>query len=430
MAIKKLANATRTDAPTAPVVNAVDDEALREEVALIVAATGRACTEETVPATAATTAASVSPALWRRAPAVFIDAAAAARLAARPHCEGAIFLVRRDLEPEHAQAAELLAPVYSASLPADNVDIVELLGRGEHGERSERGVSEALPETKPTAQPGRQSQPKLKPQLDKAQRPPWELESDYLSDQPICEGSGACLMFVPAVGGAGASITAAAFSLVVSRERPVCLVDADESAGGLDLVLGMEAAQGLRWQDFSASDGRLDGTALYEALPACPSSPALRVLTWARTRQVDTLPDQPDQPRPVHEIAETINCLIRAGLTVIVDCPKQPEYLITLGAIADETAIVVPTSVRAIAAAARLAEICSQSGFAASALVRHQRHRDVTVEDVEYALDLPIVGEIEYCKRVARELDVGGLAASVGKLTRGLADLFAGGVDG
>ncbi|MDO5030810.1 MAG: hypothetical protein Q4E11_09580 [Corynebacterium sp.] len=428
MAIKKLANATRTDALTAPVVNAVDDETLREEVALIVAATGRACTEETVPATAAATDASVSSALWRRAPAVFIDAAAATRLGARPHCEGAIFLVHRDVEPEDAQAAELLAPVYSASLPADNVDIVELLGRGECGERGERSLSGALPETKPTAQPARQPQPKLQSKLDKPQRPPWELESDYSSDQPVREGSGACLMFVPAVGGAGASITAAAFSLVLSRERPVCLVDADETAGGLDLVLGMEAAHGLRWQDFSATDGRLDGTALYEALPACPSSPALRVLTWARARQADN--PAPNQPHPIHEIAETINCLIRAGLTVIVDCPKQPEYFITLGAVADETAIVVPTSVRAIAAAARLAEICAQSGFAASAVVRHQRHRDVTVEDVEYVLDLPIVGEIEYCKRVARELDVGGLAASVGKLTRGLADLFAGGVDG
>lgn len=413
MAIKKLANATRTDLPAAPVVNAVDDEALREEVALIVAATGRACTEETVPSEAAATDASISSALWRRTPAVFIDAAAATRLSARPHCEGAIFLVRRDLSPEDAHAAELLAPVYSASLPADNVDIVELLGRGE-------AIPE-IPEDNPAAHPDRRPTS----QQEKRQIPPWENERNPPSNVPTREGSGACLMFVPAVGGAGASITAAAFSLVLSRERPVCLVDADEFAGGLDLVLGMEAAQGLRWQDFSASDGRLDGTALYEALPACPASPALRVLTWSRARQAEN-----HQLSPVHEIADTINCLIRAGITVIVDCPKQPEYVVTLGAVADETAIVVPTSVRAIAAATRLAEICSQAGFATSALVRHQRHRDVTVEDVEYALGLPIVGEIEYCKRVARELDVGGLAASVGKLTRGLADLFAGGVDG
>lgn len=40
MAIKKLSMAPRTEAPANPVINAVDDEALREEVALITAATG------------------------------------------------------------------------------------------------------------------------------------------------------------------------------------------------------------------------------------------------------------------------------------------------------------------------------------------------------------------------------------------------------
>ena len=53
MAIKKLSMAQRTEAPANPVVNAVDDEALREEVALIVAATGRDCVQETVPPVAA-----------------------------------------------------------------------------------------------------------------------------------------------------------------------------------------------------------------------------------------------------------------------------------------------------------------------------------------------------------------------------------------
>lgn len=73
----------------------------------------------------------MSSALWRRAPAVFVDAPAARRLTGRPHSEGAIFLVRSDTEAEDAQVAKVLAPVYSASLPADNVDIVELLGRGD-----------------------------------------------------------------------------------------------------------------------------------------------------------------------------------------------------------------------------------------------------------------------------------------------------------
>ena len=255
-------------------------------------------------------------------------------------------------------------------------------------------------------------------------------------------------MLVPAVGGAGASITAAASSLVLSREKPICLVDADALAGGIDLVLGMETEPGLRWQDFSAADGRLDGAALYEALPSCPRSPALKVLTWTRSRTPETAynhasaatkfdsadrPGRTDRPHDVRHIASTISCLIHAGITVIVDCPNQVEYVTTLGALADDTVIILPASVRAIAAGGHLASVCAQAGFTPSLAVRHQQHRDISVEEVEYALDLPIAGEIEYCKKVAHEIDVGGLAGAVGKLTRGLEAMFAlvgGGGDG
>ena len=469
MAIKKLSMAQRTEAPTNPVVNAVDDEALREEVALIVAATGRDCVQETVPPVAAasvaaqtfasppaslssscaepspssvSTGAGVSSALWRRAPAVFVDAPAARRLAGRPHSEGAIFLVRSDTEAEDAQVAEVLAPVYSASLPADNVDIVELLGRGD--------VRPDAP--KPSDCQNRSNH------LNHHQNPASPAFADVITapgTEPVpnvpattADATATCLMLVPAVGGAGASIAAAASALVLSRERPICLVDADVLAGGIDLVLGMETEPGLRWQDFSAADGRLDGAALYEALPSCPRSPALKVLTWTRSRTPETTynhasannkfdsadrTDRIDRPDDVRHIASTISCLIHAGITVIVDCPKQVEYVTTLGALADDTVIVLPTSVRAIAAAGPLASICAQAGFTPNLAVRYQQYRDISVEEVEYALDLPIVGEIEYCKKVAHEIDVGGLAGAVGKLTRGLEAMFAlvgGGGDG
>lgn len=467
MAIKKLSMAHRTEAPANPVVNAVDDEALREEVALIVAATGRDCVQETVPPVAAapvaaqalasslasppvsatasvpaSTGAGVSSALWRRAPAVFVDASAARRLAGRPHCEGAIFLIRSDTEAEDTQVAKVLAPVYSASLPADNVDIVELLGRAEvrpDGPRlSDFQHSSSL--------------------LNHQHTPASPASADVITapgTEPVLnvpatttDSTATCLMLVPAVGGAGASITAAASALVLSRERPICLVDADALAGGIDLVLGMETEPGLRWQDFSAADGRLDGAALYEALPSCPRSPALKVLTWTRSRTPETAynhasaatkfdsadrPGRTDRPDDVRHIASTISCLIHAGITVIVDCPKQVEYVTTLGALADDTVIILPTSVRAIAAGGHLASVCAQAGFTPSLAVRHQQHRDISVEEVEYALDLPIAGEIEYCKKVAHEIDVGGLAGAVGKLTRGLEAMFAlvgGGGDG
>lgn len=393
MAIKKLSMAQRTEAPSNPVVNAVDDEALREEVALIVAATGRDCVQETVPPVAAapvaaqaltsspalppvsatasvptSTGTGGSSALWRRAPAVFVDAPAARRLTGRPHCEGAVFLVRSDTEAEDVQVAKVLAPVYSASLPADNVDIVELLGRGD--------VRPDVP--KPSDYQDRSNH------LKQQHNPTSSASTDVITApgiEPVpnalpapTDATATCLMLVPAVGGAGASIAAAASALVLSRERPICLVDADALAGGIDLVLGMETEPGLRWQDFSAADGRLDGAALYEALPSCPRSPALKVLTWTRSRTPETAynhasaatkfdsADRASRPDDVRHIASTISCLIHAGITVIVDCPKQVEYVTTLGALADDTVIILPTSVRAIAAGGHLASVCAQAG--------------------------------------------------------------------
>src|SRR3712207_7789705 len=45
------------------------------------------------------------------------------------------------------------------------------------------------------------------------------------------------------------------------------LVDADPLGGGLDLVLGWEQVDGLRWPSLAEADGRVDPPALLRALP-------------------------------------------------------------------------------------------------------------------------------------------------------------------
>src|SRR3712207_7123198 len=45
------------------------------------------------------------------------------------------------------------------------------------------------------------------------------------------------------------------------------LVDADPLGGGLDLVLGWEQVDGLRWPSLAEADGRVDPPALLQALP-------------------------------------------------------------------------------------------------------------------------------------------------------------------
>src|SRR5690606_25835346 len=57
------------------------------------------------------------------------------------------------------------------------------------------------------------------------------------------------------------------------------LVDADPLGGGLDLVLGWEQLEGLRWPALTQTDGRVDPPALVQALPRRGD---LGVLSWDR----------------------------------------------------------------------------------------------------------------------------------------------------
>lgn len=102
---------------------------------------------------------------------------------------------------------------------------------------------------------------------------------DRIAD--VVEGAGRPALAVGVIGGsggAGASTLACALALRAARagERTI-LIDGDPLGGGMDVLLGGEAAEGLRWPDFAASRGRVGAGALAESLPELH---ALRVLSW------------------------------------------------------------------------------------------------------------------------------------------------------
>ncbi len=102
---------------------------------------------------------------------------------------------------------------------------------------------------------------------------------DRIAD--VAEGVGRPALTVGVIGGrggAGASTLACALAVTSAREGlRSLLVDADPMGGGLDVLLGGETADGLRWPAFAASRGRVGGGALEESLPELHS---LRVLSW------------------------------------------------------------------------------------------------------------------------------------------------------
>ena len=64
---------------------------------------------------------------------------------------------------------------------------------------------------------------------------------------------------VGARGGVGASTFAATLAVRAARRAPTFLVDADPSGGGVELVIGSEHVDGLRWPDVALTDGRDHG---------------------------------------------------------------------------------------------------------------------------------------------------------------------------
>ncbi|MGY1698488.1 septum site-determining protein Ssd [Geodermatophilus sp. SYSU D00766] len=147
-------------------------------------------------------------------------------------------------------------------------------------------------------------------------------------------------------GGAGTSTLATALALTAADTAGgVLLVDADACGGGLDLLLGAEDADGLRWPALSGVRGRIAGEALLAALPEVAG---VTVLAAAR-----------DDPAPVPPAAVTavVEAARGCGRPVVVDLPRPagPDDATAAAVLAeaDLAVLLVPARLRP-ASAARL----------------------------------------------------------------------------
>jgi secretion/DNA translocation related CpaE-like protein len=185
-------------------------------------------------------------------------------------------------------------------------------------------------------------------------------------------------------GGAGASVFAAALALTAAHTgRRVLLVDADPLGGGLDLVLGWESREGVRWRELTERDGRVD-------LPALVGEPAgagdLVLLSFDRR----LLPAAPP---------EVMTAVLDAGRRtrdlVVVDVPRRldPAAVVALQA-ADRGVLVIPAELRATTAAAKVivdaARHCRELGL----VVRGPSPGKLTAQQISQSLQLPLLGTL------------------------------------
>jgi secretion/DNA translocation related CpaE-like protein len=183
-------------------------------------------------------------------------------------------------------------------------------------------------------------------------------------------------------GGAGASTLATAVALTAAPD--VLLVDGDPWGGGLDLLLGAERADGLRWPDLSTLRGRVAGDALLAALP--------------EVRGVHVLASAREAPEAVPEEAfvAVVDAARSVGCAVVVDVSRSgPPGASAVLADADLAVLVVPGRLRA-ATAARLLVESSGSSWSAAQLVAGRVPGGLSRDEVATVVGRPVLAELPH----------------------------------
>jgi secretion/DNA translocation related CpaE-like protein len=181
-------------------------------------------------------------------------------------------------------------------------------------------------------------------------------------------------------GGAGASTFAVGLAICAARTGHSSLVDLDPLAGGLDVLLGAEQLPGARWADLAGARGRLPGEALLATLVKVHG---LHLLSMGRDPVVDV---------PAAATAAVVEAIGGASRTSVLDLPRWPdEHRRLVLAAADQVLVVVPATLRAVAATARfLVELTGQSTVA-GLVVRDAGPGTIRRDQVERHLGVPVV---------------------------------------
>ncbi|MFB9964973.1 septum site-determining protein Ssd [Sinosporangium siamense] len=206
--------------------------------------------------------------------------------------------------------------------------------------------------------------------------------------------AGLTICVVGGRGGAGASVLAAALAVSGSRRRlRTLLVDADPLGGGIDTLLGQEAAEGARWSDLVAREGRISCTALHAALPSIDE---LAVLAFHRG-SAEAIP------------AEAMRSVLQAGQRgfdlVVVDLPRHlnPAAAEALTR-ATSTLLVVTADVRGVLSSGQVLTCLQQHTGDVRAVVRE----GVLDEEVVCeSLGIPRAGILSDQPRLALALNRG-----------------------
>lgn len=206
---------------------------------------------------------------------------------------------------------------------------------------------------------------------------------------------------VTATGGAGASTLAASLALrAVGKQLSPLLVDGDPRGGGIDLLLGAETVPGVRWGDLSEATGRIERQTLVDALPVDDGLP---FLSWSRDHRPELGPDV---------YASVMSSIASAGSLGVVDLGRTTGALAEAAlAVTTSIVVLVPSRVRAVAAASQLVQRLDSRRDQLLLVVRRPSPAGLDAESIAKLVDLPLFGTLPHDARRA-EWEENGLPPS------------------
>ncbi len=215
--------------------------------------------------------------------------------------------------------------------------------------------------------------------------------ADAARDQRL---SGHIVAVVGGCGGAGASMFAVALAQAAAD---ALLLDLDPWSGGIDLLVGGEDTPGLRWPDLALEGGRLNWTAVREALPR---SRGVSILSGTRRGyEVDAA-----------AVGAVIDAGRRGGVTVVCDLPRR---LTDATRVAIDTAglvaVVSRCDVRACAATGAFVPMLAAINPNLGLVVRGPSPGGLRAAEVADIAGLPLLASVRAQPQLAHQVEHRGL---------------------
>ena len=205
---------------------------------------------------------------------------------------------------------------------------------------------------------------------------------------------GEVVAVVGGCGGAGASLLAGALA---QAARDALLVDLDPWGGGIDLLVGGETIPGLRWPDLALQGGRLNWSAVRDALPR---HRGISLLSGAR-RGYEL------EAAPVDAVVDAGR---RGGVTVVCDLPRRLTDAAQAALYAADLVVVVsPCDVRACAATAAMAPVLAAINPNVGLVVRGPSPGGLRAAEVADIAGLPLLASMKAQPQLAEQVEHGGL---------------------